>query len=166
MKAKRSTLSDSSPTPYDARIDAALRVYSHAEPALGLEGRIVAWISAMPRQSLVSASASRLVVIWRFFAAALAVAAACAIVIGSVQHSHRAALPQAARVQRQGGVTGAGLAHVPTKPTPESPTIDPTAPRTPAHGRATVSRDQGRHDGGAAQPSSPDSPNQQPANSH
>jgi hypothetical protein len=163
MKAKRSTISESSSTPYDGRIDAALRVYSHAEPAPGLEGRVVAWISA--RQSLQPTSASRLVVMWRFFAAALAVAAACAIVAGSVQHSHHAALPQAARVQRQGGVAGAGLAHVPTQPTPESPTIDPAAPRTPAHGRATVSGDQGRHDGGAAQPSSPYSPNQQPANS-
>jgi hypothetical protein len=164
MKAKPPTTLNGS-SRHDARIDAALRVYSHAEPAPGLEGRVAAWISAMPRQSLRSAGASRLVVMWRFFAAALAVAAACAIVAGSVEHSHRAALPQAARVQHQGGVTTSGTAHVPTRSTPETPTIDPDAPRTPAHGRATVSRDQGRRDGGAAVPASPYPPSQQPANS-
>jgi len=165
MKAKRSETPGSSSTRHDARIDAALRVYSRAQPAPGLEGRIVAQISAMPRQALTLGIAPRLVLMWRFFAAALVVAAACAIVAGSLRHAHRVTLPQAARVQRQGGVSAAGTAHIPTQSAPESPTIDPTAPRTPAHGRSAISRDQGRHDGGASVPSSPYPPGEQPANS-
>jgi hypothetical protein len=163
MKAKLSNTSNG-PSMHDARIDAALRVYSHADPKPGLEGRIAARISSMSRESVRSGSMS-LLVMWRFLAAALAVAAACAIVAGSIAHSHRAALPQAARVQHQGGATTSGTAHVPTQATPETPTIDPNAPRTPAHGRATVTRDQGRHDGGAAVPPSPYAPGQQPASS-
>src|SRR5271170_919773 len=103
---------------YDARIDAALRVYGGAAPAPGLESRVAARIAATPRHSYRSASAftgSRWMVLLRGASVgALAAAAACAIVVGTVRHSQQTAIPQATGLSRSGGVSAASGTRVPT----------------------------------------------------
>jgi hypothetical protein len=163
MKSKP-TNHDSS-TAHDARIEAALRVYGRAVPAPGLESRVAARIAAQPRHSFRSASfASRgnpwLILLRGFSIGALAVAAACAIVIGTVRHSQQIVLPQTARGARSGSLNTAGATHVPTHAIPQSATIDPQAPRTAPHSRATVSRNQGNKPAGSAVPRSPYPPDQ------
>lgn len=159
MKPKPS-ISDSSSV-HDARIDAALRVYGRAIPAPGLDSRVAARISAMPRQSFRSGTAA-LLLFRRFSAGALAAVAAGAIVVATVRHSQHISLPQAARVPLSGGVSGAEGAHIPTHAVPQSATIDPEAPRTPPHSRATISRGRGHKPAGSAVPRSPYPPDQQP----
>jgi hypothetical protein len=159
MKPKPS-VSDSSSV-HDARIDAALRVYGRAIPAPGLDSRVAARISSMPRQSFRSATAT-LLFFRRFSAGTLAAAAAAAIVVATVRHSQHISLPQAARAPLSGGVGGAGGPHIPTHAVPQSATIDPEAPRTPPHSRATISRGRGHKPAGSAVPRSPYPPDQQP----
>ena len=166
MKPKPST--DNSSTAYDARIDAALRVYGRAVPAPGLESRVAARISAAPRHSFRSTSFGfrsnpGLVLLRGFSIGALAAAAACAIVVGTVRHSQQIALPQAAAGPRSGGVSTAGAPHIPTHAVPQSATIDPQAPRTAPHSRATVTRNAGNKPAGSAVPRSPYPPDQPPS---
>jgi hypothetical protein len=166
MKLKPSN--DNSSTPHDAcahdaRIDAALRVYGRAVPARGLESRVAARISAAPRPSFGTnlfgfSGSPRFILLRGFTIGALAAAAACAIVVGTVRHSQRIALPQAARVSRSGGVSAAGAPHIPTHAVQQSATIDPQAPRSAPHSRATVSRNPGSKPG--AVPRSPYPPDQ------
>ena len=116
MKPKPST--ENSSTAYDARIDAALRVYGRAVPAPGLESRVAARISAGPRHAFRSTSfgfrSNPVLVLLRGFSiGALAAAAACAIVVGTVRHSQQIALPQAAAGPRSGGVSTAGSSSYP-----------------------------------------------------
>lgn len=151
---------ESSSFPHDARIDAVLRAYAHAVPTAGLESRIAARLAAMPLQTHRFERTSRLLLLRRLSAVALALAAACAIVAGTVRHSHHAVIPTAARTSRSGGLSTAGSAHVPIRAVPETPTIDPQAPRTPPHGRATNSGSQTRR-GATGQPQSPYPPHQQ-----
>ena len=162
MKTKPSTPANNS-FPHDARIDAVLGAYSHAVPAPGLESRVAARISATSRPVMRSQGASRLVLLRWLSAAALAVAAAVAIVVGIVQHSHNINLQQRATgISRPGGVSAADSKHTPAQPIPQTPTIDPQAPRTPPHGRANSSGNQERRTTGTAVPRTP-YPLQQPA---
>ncbi len=163
MKLKPSN--DNSSTAHDARIDAALRVYGRAVPAPGLESRVAARISAAPRPSFRTnlfgfSGSPRLILLRGFTIGALAAAAACAIVVGTVRHSQQVALPQAARVSRSGGVSAAGASHIPTHVVPQSATIDPQAPRSAPHSRATVSRNPGSKPAAGAVPRSPYPPDQ------
>jgi hypothetical protein len=166
MKPRSST--DNSSTAHDARIDAALRVYGRAVPTPGLESRVAARVAATPRQSYRSASSgftgSRWMVLLRGVSVgALAAAAACAIVVGTVRHAQHSAIPQAARVSRSGGVSTAGDPHVPTHALPQSATIDPQSPRTAHHTRATISPNEGSKPARSAVPRSPYPPGQQPS---
>jgi hypothetical protein len=167
MKPKPS--SEASSTAYDARIDAALRVYGRAVPAPGLESRVAARISAGPRHSsrtsiFNSVGSPRLILLRGFSIGVLAAAAACAIVVGTVRHSQHLTLPQAAAGTRSGGVSAADAPHVPTHAVPQSASIDPQAPRTAPHSRATISRTQGSKPAAGAVPRSPYPPDQ-PASS-
>jgi hypothetical protein len=135
---------------HDARIDAALRLYGSATPAPDLESRVAARIAAAPHHPFQSksfglAGNSPTVQPWMNLlrgvsVGALAALAACAIVVGTVRHSQQAALPRAAVPVHSGGMSAAGGTHVPTHAIPQSPTIDPDAPRTVPRSRATVSR--------------------------
>jgi len=149
---------NSSSTAYDASIDEALRIYGAAAPAPGLESRVAARIAAAPRQSYRAASVfpgTRWMVLLRGVSVgALAAAAACAIVVGTVRHSQQLAIPQAIGVSRSGGVSAASAAHVPTHAVQPSPTIDPHAPRSAPHSRATVSPNKGSKPAGSATPRS------------
>jgi hypothetical protein len=163
MKTRPRT--DTSSTAYDARIDAALRVYGGAAPAPGLESRVAARISATPRQSYRAASSAptgaRWMVLLRGFSVgALATAAACAIVVGTVRHSQQLAIPQAMGSSRSGGVSAASGTHVPTRAIQQSPTIDPQAPRSAPHNRATVSGNAAKKGVGSVTPRSPYPPGQ------
>jgi len=153
---------------HDARIDAALQVYAHAEPEPGLESRIAARLSANrpgPRFRFSLAEFTRLLVLRRLSVGALAGATAAVIVVGTVQHSHRTMPPQVVRAPQTGGVGVANRVHVPTHPMPQGATIDPAAPRVPPHGRANVSRNPAHRASGAAVPRSPYPPGQQSSNS-
>ena len=163
MKPKPST--DNSSTVHDARIDAVLSVYGRAVPVPGLESRVAARISTAPRTSFRSMSFGfrsnpGLVLLRGFSIGALAAAAACAIVVGTVRHSQQIALPQAASRARSGGVSTAGAPHIPTHAVPQSATIDPQAPRPAPHSRATVTRNAGNKPAGSAVPRSPYPPDQ------
>jgi hypothetical protein len=159
---------NTSSTAYDARIDAALRVYGGATPVRDLESRIAARIAATPRQSYRSTSSGFmdggwLVLLRGVSVGALAAAAACAIVVGTVRHSQRIAVPQAAGASRSDGISAAGATHVPTRAIPPSATIDPQSPRSAPHSRATVSRSAGNKPVGSAVPRSPYPPDQPPS---
>jgi hypothetical protein len=160
MKPKQSTANNSSL--HDARIDAALRFYGRAVPSPGLESRVAARISAAPHHSFRSTSSRfpGLMLLRGFSIGALAAAAAVAIVVGTVRHSHQISIPLAAGATRSGGINSAGAMHIPTRATPQSTTIDPGAPRTPAHTRATISRNQASKPTGATVPRSPNLPDQ------
>jgi hypothetical protein len=163
MKPKRGT--DTSTTAYDARIDAALRVYGGAAPARGLESRVAARIAATPRHSYRSASSaftgSRWMVLLRGVSVgALTAGAACAIVVGTVRHSQQVAIPQATGASRSGGLSAASATHVATHAVPQSATIDPQSPRSAPHSRATVSPNKESKPAGSATPRSPYRPDQ------
>ncbi len=158
-------LTDTSSTAYDARIDAALRVYGGAAPVPGLESRVAARIAATPRQSYRSAiPGSRWMVLLRGFSVgALAAAAACGIVVGTVRHSQQLALPTAMRPSQPGGLTPATATHVPTHAISRSATIDPQSPRSAPRTRASVSPNKGSKPAGSATPRSPYPPDQPPS---
>jgi hypothetical protein len=162
MKSRRSN--DNSSAAHDAIIDAALGVYGRAIPKPGLESRVTGRI-ASTRQFYRSGSTftnSR----WRLFlrgasVGALAAAAACAIVVGTVRHSQHMTIPQAAGVSPSGGVSAASGTRVPTHAIPQSATINPQSPRTAPHSRATVSRNAWSKPAGSAVPRSPYPPDQE-----
>jgi hypothetical protein len=163
MKIRPSNGSNS--TAHDARIDAALHAYGRAVPAPGLESRVAARISATPHHTFQSTSfglRGRLGLrLFRGFSiGALAAAAACAIVVGTVRHSQQLVISQAAAGSRSGAVAAAGARHIPTGAVPQSATIDPQAPRTAPHSRATISRNPGSKPAGSAVPRSPYAPDQ------
>jgi len=165
---KFSPHTDSRFSAYDASIDAALRIYGGAAPAPGLESRVAARIAATTRHGYRSATpvftGSRWMVLLRGVSVgALASAGACAIVIGTVRHSQRIEVPQAAGVIRPGGIRAPGGTRVPTRALPQSATIDPQAPRSEPHSRATVSRNAGHKAAGSAVPRSPYPPDQAPS---
>jgi hypothetical protein len=156
----------------DARIDDALRVYGRAVPAPGLESRVAARLRSAPRQSyrLASAGFARrhwLLLVRGASIGALAAAAACAVVVGTVRHSQQFAVPQAAGVPRSGGVSAAGATHLPTQAAAQSATIDPLAPRSAPRSRATLSHaatgSGANKPAGSAAPRSPYPPGAQPS---
>lgn len=153
MKWKPTSTADSI-SGHDVRIDAALNAYARAIPAPGLESRVAARVAVARRHPTRSMHAARVLILQRFSCGTLAAAAACGIVVASVQHSHRAALPPIIRFGDSGGVGAAGAVHVPTRRTPQTPSINPAAPRTPPRSRAVVSPNSGHH-AGAAVPRSP-----------
>lgn len=163
MKPRLST--DTSSNADDARIDAALRVYGRAVPVSGLESRVAARIAVAPRQPYRSAPSgfrgSHWMVLLRGVSVgALAAAAACAIVIGTLRHSQQVAIPQAMAPSRSGSVGAAGGTHVATHAVPPSATIVPQSPRSAPHSRATVTRNAGNKPAGSAVPRSPYPPDQ------
>jgi hypothetical protein len=171
MKARPST-NHGMTSPHDVRIDAALRVFTHAEPAPGLEYRVAARLAgARPERRIhfSFAHGSGFLVLRRLSAGALATAAGAAIVVGTIHHSERALPPQVIRGGHTGGVGLANRLHVPTHAMPQAAGIDPaarlTAPRGAPHGRANVSRNQAHRAPGAAVPRSPYPPGQQPSDS-
>jgi hypothetical protein len=167
MKARPSTTNNSS-SRHDARIDAVLQTFTHAEPSPGLESRVVARLydaRLRPHFQFRFAGVSGLVIVRRISAGALAAAAGAAIVVGTIHHSERPMPPQAFRPGQSGGLTPAGAVHVPTHALPKSAIIDPAFPRAAPHGRATVSRNQAHRGAGAAVPRSPYPPDQQPDSS-
>jgi hypothetical protein len=147
----------------DLRIDAALGVYSRSTPAPGLESRVATRIANARQESFRTRSAAHRLLWQRLSVGALATAGACAIVVGTVQHSHRdlSRLATKPPVNASSGVSTAETQHIPTRATPASPQIDPQSPRRPAHGRATVTRNQPRHPDGVAVPRSPYPPDEQ-----
>jgi len=166
MKAHLST-PDSSSSRHDARIDAALQVFSHAKPAPGLEARVAARLSAAPRPGsrfhFGSAQTSWLVILQRVSVGGLTAAAASAIVVGTIQHSQRTMPPQALHRDKSGAFSTGNAVHVPTHAMPEGARIDPAAPRVAPHGRASVSRNQAHRATGTAVPRSPYPPDEPPA---
>jgi len=148
----------------DVLIDATLALYAKVEPEPGLESRIADRIAQIQRESARTRSATRLLIWKRLSVGALATAAACGIVVGTVQHSRHNLPPQVGRSTANSS-NGAGIAtapHTPTRAIPVSPQIDPNSPRTPAHGRAQISRNPNHHPNGVATPRSPYPPDQQP----
>ncbi len=157
MNPKPSTTNTSSV--YDARINAVLHVYSRAVPTPELESRIADRLGESLFASIQSRRTRRLTSFRRVSMGALAAAAACAIVVASVQHSQVSTLPLA-KVQLGNdpgsrGLNGAGGSHVPTSPVQAAPRIDPRSPRTPAHSRATLAGSQGPRETRTAVPRSP-----------
>jgi hypothetical protein len=155
-------------TAYEARIDAALQAYGGAVPAPGLESRVAARIAAAPRPFFHASPAGLRQAGWLVWlrgvaVGALGAAAACAIVVGTVRHSQQAAIPWAARVPRPEGVSASGATHVPTHAVAQSATINPQAPRSAPHGRATVPGNAGKRAAGSAVPQSPYPPGQEPS---
>ena len=158
---------DTSSTAHDARIDEALRLYGRAVPTEGLESRVAARIAATPRQAYRSVPSRFIGSRWLLMVrgvsvGALAAAAACAIVVGTVHHSQQLAIPTAMGPSRPGAVGAAGESHVPTYAVPQSATINPQSPRTAPRHRATVSPHAGNKQTGSAVPSSPYPPGQHP----
>jgi hypothetical protein len=153
----------------DGRIDSTLRAFARAVPRPGLESRVASRLAAAPRLSRLQRirlfASSRAAVFQRVTVGVLATAGACAIVVGTVRTSHHLALPQSAASRNVGSSNTAGKVLVPTHPVPQQAVIDPSSPRTPAHGRARVSGNPGRREGGAAYPRSPYPPNSQPESS-
>jgi hypothetical protein len=115
----------------DARIDAALGIYARAVPSKGLESRISARLSATQSISTRPATAFRLIVFRRVVAGALATAAAGAIVVGTVRHSHSPVLPPVARAPQASGVSAANSQHIPTHAITQAAS---------PHGQATAGR--------------------------
>jgi hypothetical protein len=175
MKARQSATHDIT-SPHDARIDAALRVFTHAEPSPGLESRVAERLAGARPDRHYHFSFARVfsfpglsgfLVLQRLSAGALVTAAGAAIVVGTIHHSERAMPPQALRSGAAGGVGSANRVHVPTHAMPQGAGIDPAAPlaapRGVPHGRASVSRNQAHRAPGAAVPRSPYPPGRQPA---
>jgi hypothetical protein len=152
-------------SPHDARIAAALDHFARATPPPGLESRVAARLSAAGRlESSRSAGSVRLLLLRRLSVGAMAAAAVCAIVFGTVEHARRNPMPQMVRGPQTGGVDISPSVHIPTHPIPQSAEINPDAPRNPPHGRAVLSRNHSRHAAGAAVPRSPYPPESQPTN--
>jgi hypothetical protein len=148
----------------DQSIDAALGIYARATPAPGLESRVATRIANSRRESFRVRSAAHRLLWQRITVGTFATAAACGIVVGTLQHSHRSAPPQIVRHRTvsSGGATPAELQHFPAHGIPVTPQIDPRSPRTPAHGRAMVPRNRAHHEAGVAVPRSPYPPDEQP----
>ena len=149
--------SEKNSTACDARIDAALRLYGGAVPEPGLESRVASRLAAMPRHTHQTSwlGLSWMVLLRNVSVGALAAAAACAIILGTVRHSQQLAIPQAKNGARSGGISVGNDVHVPTHAVPQSPTIDPAAPRTPPRSRAVVSNNAGGKQSAGATPRSP-----------
>jgi hypothetical protein len=173
MKARPSATPGAASS-HDARIDAALRVFTHAEPSPGLESRVAARLAGarpQPRFHFGFAGGSGFLVLRRLSAGALATAAGAAIVVGTIHHSERTLPPQAVRGGQAGAVSSANRIHVPTRAMPQGAGIEPgapltaplTAPRGAPHGRANITRNQAHRSAGAAVPRSPYPSNQQPS---
>jgi hypothetical protein len=172
MKTKPSIQNEYSPrhnSENDLRIDSTLHAFARAVPRPGLESRVASRLAAAPHlsrfQMIRLFTSSHVVVFQRVTVSVLATAGACAIVVGTVRHARHPVLPQSAAWRNVGNSNTAGKVFVPTHPVPAQATIDPSSPRTPAHGRARVSGTPPRRDGGAAYPRSPYPPDAQPESS-
>jgi hypothetical protein len=163
---KSNPSNENRPTAYDARIDAALHRYGRALPEPGLESRVAARMAVLPRHSSpsgpVGSAARRWLMLLRGASVgALAAAAACAIVVGTLKHSQHLPIPQASVGTRSGSVGAATGSHIPTHTIPQTATLDPESPRPAPRSRSTVSRNPGNKAG--AVPSSPYPPGQEPS---
>lgn len=132
---------------YDDRIDSALRVLGSAEPAAGMEDRILAELARAEAKSRARRffSMPQLVVM---FAAAGTV---CAVIVaGSVTHSHNI-LPMAPGLhfpgESQPGVGAASAARVAPQPVTASPKDRPRSVRKTVNGRAVISPEAKKHAG-------------------
>jgi hypothetical protein len=134
------------PSNTDRQIDAALRLFAHAQPPPNLEQRIHARLYREPARAhkdFADRFGSFLVAPRIVFASVAAALACCAIVIGSVQHSRQRAFPAIgihvpAPASGLGAASGARIAPQPV-PAPEH--TRSRSERKATGGRATVSRD-------------------------
>ncbi len=130
----------------DKKIDAALRLFSHAQPPANLEQRVHARLHREAAQDHRN-FAGRLGAFFEaqriLFASAAAALACCAIVIGSVQHSHQRALPVTGiHVPAPGsGLGAASGTRIAPQPVQVPEHARSRSERKAAGGRATVSRD-------------------------
>lgn len=127
------------------QIDAALRVLAQVQAPANLEQRIHARIHQEASQTQAN-FAVRLGTFFSqriVFGSAAAALAGCAIVIGSVQHSHQRALP-ATGVHLAAPGSGLGAAsstHIAPAPVPVPENARSRSERKANGGRATVPRD-------------------------
>lgn len=132
---------------YNDRIDRALRRLGSAEPAAGMESRILAKLARaeVKRRATRFFSMPQMVVM---FAAAGTV---CVVIVaGSVTHSHHL-LPMAPGLhlpgESQSGVGAASAARVAPQPVTASPTDRPRSVRKTTNGRAVISPEAKKHAG-------------------
>lgn len=130
----------------DKRIDAALRLFAHAQPPANFEQRIHARLhreSAHTHANLVNRLGNFFFAQRMIFASAAATLACCAIVIGSVQHSRQRAFPATGiHVSSPGsGLGAASGTHIAPQPMPVPENAHSRSERKAPGGRATVSRD-------------------------
>lgn len=152
------SISNNSTSPLDSRIDSALNVYARSVPDPGMEARIAAHLAGSLRFAAPTSHPFRALLFRRFSVGALAAAAACGIVIGSLEHARTLSPPIATMPQTSGSTGGIGAAssgHLPSRAVPAAPSIDPNHLRTPPRSRARLSRNAARHPNGSAVPSSP-----------
>lgn len=130
----------------EERIDAALRLFAHAQPPANFEQRIHARLHGESadahktfRGKFVNFFHAQRIV----FASAAAAMACCAIVIGSVQHSHQRTFP-ATGIHVSGPGSGLGAAsgvRIAPQPVVVPEQAHSRSERKTTSGRATVSRD-------------------------
>ncbi len=147
-------------SPYESQIDAALQVLARVQPTAGLSDRVNKQLASLDHR----ASASRVLhfrVPYSMRVALGSVAAglaAAAILVGSIQHSHRiAVMPHAVRMQPSGGIGAAGAERVTTGTPAPSPTQPGRNVQQPHRGRAVVSPDAHKAPG-VSVPKPPDQP--------
>jgi len=147
---------------YDRRIDEALRQLSSVTPAAGIEDRISARLAQEhSRAGNGQAGRARSFAVPRFAArfalgAAAAALACVAIVVGSVNHSHRIqpTLPGFGAHQNSAGVGAASAAHPANRPVTPPPSGHARSVRQLPEGRAVISP-QTQKPAGVAVPKTP-----------
>lgn len=132
---------------YGDRIDSALRGLGSAEPAAGMEGRILAELARAEANSRVSRFFSMPQIVVMFAAAGTV----CAVIVaGSVTHSHHI-LPMAPGLhlpgESQPGLGAASAARVAPQPVTASPKDRPRSVRKTTNGRAVISPEIKKHAG-------------------
>ncbi|HYK34752.1 hypothetical protein [Alloacidobacterium sp.] len=128
----------------DKKIDAALRIFAHTQPPVNLEQRVHARLQLKPvRVKFANKLGSFFFAQRVVFASAGAALACCAIVIGSVQHSHQHTFPNTVmHVSAPGsGLGAASEAHIAPQPVAVPDGTHSRSERKATRGRATVSRD-------------------------
>ena len=130
----------------EERIDAALRLFAHAQPPANFEQRIHARLYREPAHAdkALASKFGRFLYEQRivFASAAAAVACCCAIVIGSVQHSRQRTFPATGvHVSAPGsGLGAASGARIAPQPVAVPEDAHSRSERKATGGRATVPR--------------------------
>lgn len=132
---------------YDDRIGRALRVLGSAEPAVGMESRILAGLA----QAEATSRTPRFFSMPQFVMMFAAAGTVCAVIVaGSVTHSHHI-LPIAPGLhlpgESQPGVGAASAARVAPQPVTASPKDRPRSVRKTVNGRAVISPAAKKHAG-------------------